>query len=237
MTRAGRPATGPSLTPSTGSATASPAHPRWRRWARSRSGYDANDELATDGYDANGNTTSSGGHTYGYDFENRLASKDSGAVTVVYDGDGNRVAKTAGGVTTQYLVDELNPTGYLQVMDEVSGGAVQVRYTFGDMLVSQTRTPSTSPTTSFYGYDAHGNIGFLTDTTGAETDTYVYDAFGNLVGSTGSTSNTRLFAGEELELTWVCSTCERDNTSPKMAASRRSTRGILSLPGPSMGWT
>ncbi len=93
--------------------------------------YDANDELTSDGYDLNGNTTSSGGHTYAYDFENRLVSKDGGAVTVVYDGDGNRVAKTVGGVTTKYLVDDLNPTGYLQVMDEVSGrrgaGAIHVR--------------------------------------------------------------------------------------------------------------
>jgi RHS repeat-associated protein len=163
-------------------------------------GYDANDELTTDSYDANGNTTTSGGHTYGYDFENRLVAKDSGAVTVVYDGDGNRVAKTAGGGTTKYLVDDLNPTGYLQVMDEVSGGAVQVRYTFGNMLVSQTRNPSTSPATSFYGYDAHGNIAFLTDATGTETDSYTYDAWGHLVGRTGSTFNTRLFVGEELDL-------------------------------------
>jgi RHS repeat-associated protein len=50
-----------------------------------------------------------------------------------------------------------------------------------------------------YGYDAHRNIGFLTDGTGAETDTYTYDAWGNLVGRTGSTLNTRLFAGEELD--------------------------------------
>src|SRR6185437_9600402 len=158
-----------------------------------------NDELTSDGYDLNGNTTSSDGHTYGYDFENRLVSKDGGAVTLVYDGDGNRAAKTAGGVTTQYVVDELNPTGYLQVMNEVSGGEVQVRYTYGNMLVSQTRNPSASPATSFYGYDAHGNIAFLTDATGAETDTYQYDAWGNLIRRTGSTSNTRLFAGEELD--------------------------------------
>jgi YD repeat-containing protein len=102
--------------------------------------YDPNDELTSDGYDLNGNTTRSDGHTYGYDFENRLVSKDASAVTLVYDGDGNRVAKTASGATTQYLVDGLNPTGYLQVMDEISGGAVQVRYTYGNMLVSQTRT-------------------------------------------------------------------------------------------------
>ena len=38
---------------------------------------------------------------------------------MVYDGDGNRVAKTVSGVTTRYLVDDLNPTGYAQVIDEL----------------------------------------------------------------------------------------------------------------------
>jgi YD repeat-containing protein len=64
--------------------------------------YDPNDQLGSDSYDLNGNTTAADGHTFGYDFENRLKVKDSGAVTVVYDGDGNRVAKTVGGVTTRY---------------------------------------------------------------------------------------------------------------------------------------
>ena len=50
-----------------------------------------------------------------------------------------------------------------------------------------------------YGYDAHRNIAFLTDGTGAETDTYDYDAWGNLVASTGSTPNSRLFVGEEFD--------------------------------------
>jgi RHS repeat-associated protein len=67
------------------------------------------------------------------------------------------------------------------------------------MLVSQTRTPGTSPATSFYGYSAHGNIRFLTDASGAETDSYDYDAWGNLVGRTGGRSNTRLYAGEECD--------------------------------------
>ncbi len=161
--------------------------------------YDANDELTSDAYDLNGNTTSSGGHTYAYDFENRLISNDGGAVTVVYDGDGNRVAKTAGGVTTQYLVDDLNPTGYLQVIDEVSGGTVQVRYTYGNVVVSQARNQIGGIVPSFYGYDAHGNIGFLTDATGTETDTYTYDAWGIPIGRTGTTLNTRLFLGEEFD--------------------------------------
>ncbi len=50
-----------------------------------------------------------------------------------------------------------------------------------------------------YGYDAHGNITFLTDATGAVTDSYDYDAWGILVASTGSTLNTRLYAGEEFD--------------------------------------
>jgi len=161
--------------------------------------YDANDELNADTYDANGNTTASGGHTYVYDFENRLVSKDGGAVALLYNCDGDRVAKSAGGVTTQYLVDELNPTGYLQVLEEVVGGAVQTRYTYGSRIVSQTRDVSATPSTTYYGYDAHGNITFLTDAAGSVTDSYDYDAWGLLIARTGSTPNSRLYAGEELD--------------------------------------
>jgi hypothetical protein len=91
--------------------------------------YDVNDRLTTDGYDANGNTVTRDGATYTYDCAGRLKSKNGSEVTVVYDGDGARVAKTAGGVTTQYLVDDLNPSGYAQVLEEVVGGVVQRVYT------------------------------------------------------------------------------------------------------------
>jgi RHS repeat-associated protein len=160
--------------------------------------YNANDQINTDAFDLNGNTTSSAGTTYAYDYQNRLKSKNNGAVTLVYDCDGNRVAKTVGGVTTKYLVDDLNPTGYVQVLEEVSGGAVQVRYTYGTSVVSEARLSGT-PTTRFYGYDAHGNVTFLTDAAGAVTDAYEYDAWGNLVGQTGTSVNTRLYAGEQLD--------------------------------------
>ena len=161
--------------------------------------YNANDQLASDGYDPNGNTTSADGDIFTYDFANRLKSKNGSAVTLVYDCDGNRVAKTVAGTTTKYLVDDLSPTGYVQVLEEVQGGAVQTRYTYGTMLVSQTRNPGATPQTSFYGYDAHGNVTFLTDAAGAVTDSYDYDAWGMLVSSTGSTVNTRLYVGEEFD--------------------------------------
>ena len=52
--------------------------------------YDANDRLASDGYDANGNTASRG-LGYAYDFGNHLLKR--GGLSIVYDGDGNRVSK------------------------------------------------------------------------------------------------------------------------------------------------
>ncbi len=67
------------------------------------SNYHANDQLARDTYDANGNTTASSGVGYVYDFENHLVQA-GGGITIVYDGDGNRVSKTVAGVTTTYLV-------------------------------------------------------------------------------------------------------------------------------------
>jgi YD repeat-containing protein len=52
------------------------------------SAYDANDRLASDTYDANGNTTGSGGNVYRYDFENKIIALNPGTanqVTFVYE--------------------------------------------------------------------------------------------------------------------------------------------------------
>lgn len=68
-------------------------------------------QLNTDSYDQNGNTIAADGKTYAYDFRDKLKSVNGGAITLKVDGDGQRVSKTVGGVTTNYLVDELSPTG------------------------------------------------------------------------------------------------------------------------------
>ena len=115
--------------------------------------YDGNDRLLADTYDNNGNTLASGGDTFAYDFEDRLIDFNSSQVVNVYDGDGNRVARSEAGGTTLYLVDDRNPTGLAQVVDEVSGGTVAATYTLGPQRASQTRwrAPSrrraTTPTT------------------------------------------------------------------------------------------
>jgi len=159
--------------------------------------YDANDRTSTDPYDAAGNLLLAGSGSNVYDFENRLSQ--SGGVTLVYDGDGNRVSETIAGATTQFLVADQNPTGYAQVMEELQSGLVTRAYSYGLELISQMQAVNGTLSTSFYGFDGHGSVRYLTSSTGAVTDTYDYDAFGNIVDQTGSTPNTYLFASEQFD--------------------------------------
>ena len=161
--------------------------------------YNADDQLSTETYDANGNTLTTGGNSYIYDSENHLIAMNGGAVKLVYDGDGNLVIKTANGVTTQYLVDDQNPTGLPQVVEETVNGAVQRKYSIGHQRISQTLMVTGAPSTSYYGYDGQGNVRQLTNAAGVVTDTYNYDAFGNLIGHTGTTPNHFLYRGERYD--------------------------------------
>ncbi len=113
---------------------------------RTYADYDANDRLGSAAagkvsasFDANGNTlrvdldangTWDQGTRDVYDIENRLITatrpslvwSEKSTIGLVYDGDGNRVQKkveTFGTTTTTtYLVDDRNPTGYPQVIEE-----------------------------------------------------------------------------------------------------------------------
>jgi hypothetical protein len=124
-----------------------------------------------------------------------------GGVKIVYDGDGNRVQETVAGVVTRYLTGEVNPTGYVQVMAELSGTNQMLRgYEWGLQLAAvRDFTVNSGGIFHYYGLDGHGSVRFLTSSTGAVTDTYDYDAFGNLISQTGTTVNNYLFAGEQFD--------------------------------------
>jgi large repetitive protein len=106
------------------------------------------------------------------------------------------VSEAVGGATTKYLVDTLNPTRLPQVLDETVNGVVSRTYAYGLQRISENQQNGSTWTPSFYGYDGHGNVRFLTNSVGTITDTYQYDAFGRLIASTGSTSNNFLYSGE-----------------------------------------
>ena len=62
-------------------------------------------------YDAGGNLTGDGTHTYPWDAENRLQSVDNGTtVSFVYNALGQRVEKSAGGTNTEVAYDALGNT-------------------------------------------------------------------------------------------------------------------------------
>lgn len=161
--------------------------------------FDTNDRLNTDQYNADGNTTVSNGNVYAYDFENRIIGVNNGAIVIIYDGDGNRVSKTVNGITTSYLVDTNNLTGYAQVVEELQNAVVQRVYVYGDHLISQDQTINAVWTQSFFGYDGHGSVRFLTNVAGMVTDKYDFDAFGILINRVGETPNLFLYAGEQFD--------------------------------------
>jgi RHS repeat-associated protein len=165
--------------------------------------YNADDQVSTEQYDANGNTTrTANGNTFTYDSENHMTSMTGSGkvVTMKYDAFGNRVSKTVNGVTTLYLVeDDVNPTGYPQVLEEVQNGAAVRTYTYGLQRISENQVINSAWTPSFYGYDGFGTVRQLTNIAGTVTDTYEYDAYGNFFTKTGTTPNNYLYRGEQYD--------------------------------------
>jgi RHS repeat-associated protein len=100
---------------------------------------------------------------------------------------------------TRYLVDDLNPTGYAQVVEEVVSSTVNRVYTYGLQRISENQVISNVRTPSFYNYDGAGSVRQLTNLAGAATDAYDYDAFGNLISQTGTTPNNYLYRGEQYD--------------------------------------
>jgi YD repeat-containing protein len=135
--------------------------------SRSQAQFDTRDRLVSDrdengaprlfSWDVNGNTmlgeTSLAGtapvqQSEEYDFENRLIRRTTAkrVITILYDGDGNRVQRTVleNGATTvtRFLVDDRNPTGYAQVLEELSNrNSIRMPHT----RTATTSTPVTIP--------------------------------------------------------------------------------------------
>ena len=177
--------------------------------------YDNLSRIKSETVQAGPRSSSSVASSLTYDPENRLIGVNGGQVQMAYDGDGHRVRKTAptvggGSKTTYYLVDDLNPTGQAQVLEEWETNGTEPpslvrRYAHGLDLISRRDSSAgqAAPTTHYYGYDGHGSVRILTGEDGrAITDTYTYDACGVLIAQTPADPNARtpnnyLYAGEQ----------------------------------------
>jgi RHS repeat-associated protein len=69
----------------------------------------------------------------------------------------------------------------------------------GRWIISETQNINGNWTTSYYGYDGHNSVRFLTNASGAVTDNYTFDAFGIKIAGSGTTPNQILYSGEYLD--------------------------------------
>jgi RHS repeat-associated protein len=128
-------------------------------------------------YDASGNNTGDGGHTYGYDAESRIMSVDGGASTYAYDSNNWRVKKVSGGVTTHCVWEGA------QVIAEYNGstGALISEYVFaGGRMVARDQGGVLR-----YLHQDRLSTRMITDATGAVVGTMDHLPFGEdpLTGS------------------------------------------------------
>jgi RHS repeat-associated protein len=136
-------------------------------------------------YDANGNVTNDGAHTYIYDAENRVVSVDSGfTATYNYDHQNRRIKTTVGSTTTHYIWEGG------QVLAEHNGGtgAVITNYTYaGSRMISKT----TSGTTSYFLNDRL-SARVVLNTNGSIIGRQAHLPFGEELNITGTTDKHRL---------------------------------------------
>jgi RHS repeat-associated protein len=147
-------------------------------------------EVETYRYDPNGNTISRMAETFAstgyaptsislggggweiseYDSFNQLVKSTSDGLEVeyAYRPDGLRLCKTANGIKTTHIWDGLN------IVAEMTGNGVSSTYLRGIGLIHAQGTSAKA----WYGFNAHGDVVQLADTSGNVTKGYRYDAFG-----------------------------------------------------------
>jgi RHS repeat-associated protein len=160
--------------------------------------FNTNDWLSTDQYDNDGNTTNASGNSYQYDAMDRVTNVND-TIFITYDGDGNRASKTVGGTTTYYLLDDRNPSGYVQVLEEWTSTGTPVLsrvYNYGLTLISQ-RQPNVS--TNYFVYDGHGSTRLLLDAGGNVVNAFAYDAYGTLIASNAAPQTAYLYCGQQFD--------------------------------------
>ncbi|WP_419176766.1 RHS repeat-associated core domain-containing protein [Desulfosediminicola sp.] len=152
-------------------------------------------------YDNNGNLTSesTAGNTkyFTWNPNNQLTGFSDTAsgenVTFTYDPFGRRIYKSSSLDTTIFLYDGI------EIIEELdANGGIKAYYT-NSRRTDEPFVMRRGGATNYFLADGLGTITSLADSNGTITSSYSYDSFGNLVSSTGTTNNTHLFSGRELD--------------------------------------
>jgi len=132
--------------------------------------------LASDGtniytYDANGNTATRTGFTFGWDYENRMSSITGAPnASYAYDYSGRRASKTVAGISTTYLYDRRN------LVSEASSGA-----TADHLLgpgIDEPLASNRGGVVVYHAVDGLGSVSLTVDPAAVIRNSYAYDAWG-----------------------------------------------------------
>jgi len=139
-------------------------------------------------YDAAGNMTYDGTHTYTYDAENRITQVDGGATaSYIYDPSGTRVRKNSGGSWTEYFYDM---SGNVTAERNPAGWPVEYVYV-GGQLIAQYR----DNTTYSIFKDHLGSTRLITKLDKSVYDSLDFLPYGEQLA--GDTGTTHKFTGKE----------------------------------------
>ncbi len=145
-------------------------------------------------YDAAGNMTNDGSHTYFYDAENRLTKVDGGSTaTYNYDAEGRRVEKATGSTYHDYLYDL---TGNV-VTEWCTNCAGFTGWSTGYVYFNGQFAAQYSNATTYFAHKDHlGSTRLLTGLNQAVVQNLDYLPFGEL-NSTDSGTTSHKFTGYE----------------------------------------
>ena len=146
-------------------------------------------------YDLNGNLTSDGTYTYGWDALDRLSQVKQGSSTIaryVYDPFKRRQKRSAAATTTEFLYDRLN------AIQEKTGGLPSANLVSG-LRIDQHHTRTDSAGHRNLLTDALGSTVALTDISGGVQTTYTFEPFGRTATSGSANGNTFQFTGREAD--------------------------------------
>ena len=141
-------------------------------------------------FDANGNLTGDGTHSYNWDPRDRLISIDEGT-NITYDDLGRRVTTTLGGKLVTVLYDGNNP------VQEQSGGAVLADLLTGPEIDDQRFSRTEDGESSVYLTDAVGSVVALAGQAGIVETNYGYDPYGNTTVTGAANDNSFQYTGRQ----------------------------------------
>lgn len=132
--------------------------------------------------------------SYEYDDRNRLvkATNEAGQpIEYKYNGDGLLVERTENNNTTRYYYDD----DKMIAEANVSAGAVSLKasYTRGNELVSRTDANGSK---AYYGYNGHGDVVELRDSSYTLLNSYSYDIWGNPIYTKENIKQPFRYSGE-----------------------------------------